>query len=472
MKNSKNKIKNHVLDALVTMTIPTVVGMLITFIFQLADTYFIGKLGTPQLAAISFTYPIYMLIISLFMGMASGVASNVAKALGEMDYQKSKSLTTISLVLFMLFSGALGTLGYFSINQVFSLLGANKEALSFISEYMEVLYLGIFLLVGTLIGNAAIMAKGKMIKSTIIMGIGGFLNIILDYLLIFGIGSLSPMGIRGAALATVISWLFTFILMIILLTKNHLISVRAIESLKNAGRRIGEIMIIGIPAVTAQILNPIAISVITRVVAKSGDNAVAAYGIVTKVESLGLTVILALSVILTPLAARFFGAKEKLNLNQLVAFSGRITVYWGILLYIVFFAGSQVIISVFTDNINIIKYSKSYLYIVGFSLPAFGLTLITTSFFNGVQQPKNSLKLTLVKSIVLTIPFTIVGSFLGLKVIWTGLALANLIGAVYAGKLLRKWQVKNNSSLVNHNPLKDYAEDFKKILSVIRRNKR
>jgi MATE family, multidrug efflux pump len=462
------KTNNPVLDKMLSMTIPAVLAMLITFIFQLADTYFVGKLGTTQLAAMSFSFPIYMLIISLFMGIAAGVSATVAKALGENNEIKSKALTTISLLLFMIFSGLLGFAGYFNIDTVFSLLGADTGALVYINEYMEVLYLGIFLLVGTLIGNAALMAKGIMIRTTIVMGFGGLVNIILDYFLIFGIGFIPEMGIQGAAVATVLSWFISFILMFGLLLKYKLISLKAIGSLRVAGKRINEILTIGIPAVVAQILNPIAISVITRVVSRSGDDAVAAYGIVTKVESLGLTVILALSVILTPLAGRFFGAKEDDNLDQVVALSGRITVYWGIILYIIFLLTAPLIISVFTDNANIINYSKSYLYIVGLSLPAFGLTLITTSFFNGVQQPRFSLKLTLIKSVFLTLPFAVAGSFLGLNVIWTGLALANIIGSIYAGKLLSLWQKKNNSRLYHYNPLKDYLGDLRKIISLFR----
>ena len=158
----KDILQRPIREALLAMAAPASVGMLLTFLFQLVDTYFLGKLGSQALAAISFAYPIYFLIVSFFMGVASGVSSTVGKALGEQDTQKAKLLTLISIILFMLLTVGIGGAGYYTISQVFSLLGASESTLPLISEYMEVLYLGMFALVGTLIGNAALMSKGTM----------------------------------------------------------------------------------------------------------------------------------------------------------------------------------------------------------------------------------------------------------------------------------------------------------------------
>ena len=167
--------------------------------------------------------------------------------------------------------------------------------------------------------------------------------------------------------------------------------------------------------------------------------------------------------ILTPLVAQNYGAKQKQRLDQVIAYSGRMTVYWGIVLYVLLLIFAGIIGSIFTDDPEVIRHTKTYLYIVGLSLPAFGLALITASFFNGVYEPKASLKLTLVKSLVFTIPFAIIGSFFGLLAVWVGLALSNFAGATYADKLLSKWQRKNDSSLVDYNRLGDYVNDFKRL---------
>ncbi len=456
---STNILERPVREALLAMAAPAAIGMLLTFLFQLVDTYFLGKLGREALAAISFAYPIYILIVSLFMGIAAGVAATVGRALGEGRSDKAALLTTTSLAVFMLIAIGLGALGYFNTELVFSLLGASEASLPLVSDYMRILYIGIFALVGTLIGNAALMAKGIMIKPTVIIGIGGLINLILDYALIFGTGPFPALEMKGAALATVIAWSVSFIIMLVVLTKENLLSGMGTGVIGRVLPGLREIWTISVPAIAAQILNPVAIAVITRLVSRFGDNAVAAYGIATRVESLGLTGILSLSVVLTPLVAQNFGAKKKDRLDQIVALSGRMTVYWGLALFMIIALFAEAIGSIFTDNDEIIQYSRNYFYIVGVSFAGFGLALITTSFFNGVHQPGLSLKLTLVKILGLTIPLAVAGSLVNANGIWIGLALANLAGAVYAGKVLGKWQIQTGSVLVGHNPLTDYVED-------------
>lgn len=440
-----------------------------TFLFQLVDTYFVGKLGTQELAAISFAYPVYFLIISFVMGASAGVSAVVGKALGEKQLLKAQAVTTLSVILFMLLTFVLGVAGFYTVPHVFSLLGANEAQLKLIGEYMQPLYLGMFTLVGTLIANAALMAKGVMVKTTVIMVISGLVNLVLDYILIFGMGPIPALELQGAAIATVIAWCVSLCLMLALAYQQQLLCAAAIRSLKQVRACIKEVQQIAIPAIAAQILNPLAIAVITRVISQFGDNAVAAYGIVTRIESLGLTGILALSVVMTPLVAQNFGAKRYQRLDQVIAYAGRMTVYWGLLFYLLMLLFNAQLVGIFTKNAEIIAYSQRYFYIVGLSLPAFGLLLISTSFFNGVQQGSASLKLTLIKSLGLTIPLTIAGAFIGLSAVWAGLALANILAALYAGKILNKWLQDNNSELVGRVIWKDYVADFKHLLRAFRR---
>jgi putative MATE family efflux protein len=320
-------------------------------------------------------------------------------------------------------------------------------------------------LVGTLITNASLMAKGVMIKTTIIMAIGGLVNLVLDYVLIFGMGSIPAMELQGAGLATVISWMVTFILMNILLLKEGLFSFSGFKNFAKAKTQLKEVLTIGGPAVAAQILNPIAIAVITRVVSKYGEEAIAAYGIATRVESLGLTGVLALSVIMTPLVAQNYGAKIMERIDQIIVYAGKTTVYWSIALLaiLIFFSGN--IAAIFTDNATVIANAKYYFIIVGLSFPGFGLALVSTSFFNGVYQPKKSLNLTLIKSLALTIPLALLGSFWQLEGIWIGIAVANVLGAIYSDRLLKGWMRENNSSLVNANVIMAYVDDMKYVFS-------
>jgi MATE family, multidrug efflux pump len=354
------------------------------------------------------------------------------------------------------------------------------------------------------VANSALMAKGVMVKSTVVMASGGLINLVLDYLLIFGFDlsifdyQLQPMGLAGAAWATVVSWLVMLVLMFVLLIQQQLFEVSKLmlttaKSWSQAREWFKEVYSLAVPAIAAQILAPIAIAVVTRFVAMSGgetgsEAAVAAYGLVIRIESLGLVGILALAVIMTPFIAQNYGAlsnREVSNneasrdntamqrLDQAIAYAGRMTVYWGLIFYSLMLFLIEPLVTLFTDNAEIIQHSKSYFYIVGISLPAFGLLLITTSFFNGVQQGNQSLRLTLVKSLLLTIPLAIAGFYIAdVLGIWFGIAIANIIGAIYAGRLLNNWLIKNDSTLVDekigHKVWQDYLSDLKSLKQYFR----
>ncbi|MBM7036129.1 MATE family efflux transporter [Vibrio ulleungensis] len=458
--NDSPLLNKPVGQTLRTMAIPAAFGMLMTFMFQLVDTYFIGMLGVDQLAAMSFSFPVYILIVSFFMGTAAGVSSTVGRALGANNPPKAQRLVGVAMTSFMIITVVIGMLGLYVDNGLFSLLGAKQEALFYVKQYMTPLFLGMFLLVGGLIANSALMAKGIMIPSTAVMVLGGIVNVVFDYLLIFGHGPFPTLGLQGAAVATVLSWLTILVLMTALLYRAELLSFSFLGNLKQASEDFSQIMLISTPAIAAQVLNPIAIAVITRSVSQYGDNAVAAFGIVSRIESLALVGILALSVILTPFIAQNVGAKANHRVNQSIAISGRITVYWGIGVFLMLALFSAYIFNPFSQNPTLTTIGQNYFYIVGLTYPAFGLALITSSIFNGAQLPKRSMAITMVKSIILTIPMVLFAAQFSLESIWIGIALANILGALYARKQLIQWQKQSGDSTPNSMIVKDYINDF------------
>ncbi|SON53246.1 MATE family efflux transporter [Vibrio tapetis] len=458
---SINMLEGSVTRSLTTMAMPAAFGMLMTFLFQLVDSYFVGQLGTKELAAMSYAYPAYILIISLFMGCSAGVSAVVGGFLGKGDSKKANQATMIALLTFMVLAMLLGLAGVATADPVFRLLGTPEDSLALVKSYMLPLYVGMFALVGGLIANSVLMAKGIMLKPTLVMAAGGVINLVFDYLLIFGVGPFPALELNGAALATVISWSCILLLMIALLIKEKLITLSGGDQWSHSLKVLKKIMTMASPAIAAQLLNPIAIAFVTRAISSHGDNAVAAFGIVTRMESLVLTGILALSVILTPFMAQNFGANQQQRIDNAIATSGRMTVYWGMAFYIIMIMSASSLMHLFTDNDQVIQYGQQYFMIVGFSFPAFGLALITTSLFNGVEQPKQSLKIILFRAIGLTIPLVLIANQFGVVFIWVALAVSNVIAAWYAGKQLNRWLVERNSSLTKQKPIDDYLADFR-----------
>lgn len=434
-------VNKPIRQTLLAMTATTACGMLITFLFQLVDTYFIGQLGNEYLAAVSFSFPIYFFIISAFIGLSAGVSSTVGRALGARDVEQAAILVVLALVLFIFLSAVLGLFGFFTISPVFKLLGADSQMIPLIGEYMQVIYLGMFALVGTLIANAALMAKGMVVKTTAVMALGGLVNAVLDYFWIFGHGPFPAWGLKGAACASVVSWCVTFAIMMLLLYRNKLFDFSLFQFLFDTKSKayIRHILAISSPVVLAQVLNPVLVAVITRLSASYGNEAVAAYGVASRIQSLGLSVVLALSVVITPFAAQHYGAGMKNNLKEILRLSISTTLLWSGLFYVVLLFTAPVLVSVFTDSEITISLASDYFHIVGISYPAFGMVLVSCGFFNGIQKPRLALALTIGSYLVLSMPLVSLGALHSLNAMWVGLVIANLFGLLLAGYLLKRW---------------------------------
>lgn len=451
-----NTIKNDVKKNIMKLLLPTLSGMLVTFLFQLVDTYFIGKLGTKELTAVGFTYPLYTGMVSVYMGLSAGIGAAVGQAYGAKNISKIKSMTTIGFILSALIASAVSGILYSFRFSLYSLLGAGSDMMPSIDAYMLVIIIGAPILAVTINLIASLRATGKALFPEILMGLGGIINLVLDYLLIFGTSTIPAMGIRGAAVATVISWLVIFILITLLTLYQGLIDYKVHSFKSNASIIIG----IALPAIGVQLIVPMAIAVMTAFIARFGSNAIAAFGIATKIETLGLTLILALSVILVPIMANHYGAKEDKHMDQVVALSGKIASYWSLVLYLIFLLFARSIAGIFTTSIEIIEIVRSYLLIIGLVYPFYNIATITNSLFNAVNESRQSLKITLLKYTVVLLPSLYIGSQFGLNGVFLALAFTHLIGGFIASRTFNKWLLAQGSDIADVNLFKEYRSDI------------
>lgn len=454
-----NTIKINVRKNLLRFLLPTLSGMLVTFLFQLVDTFFIGKLGTVELTAIGFTYPLYTGMISVFMGLSAGIGAAVGQAVGEKDINKIRSMTTAGFILSAITSIAVSAILYMLRYPIYTLLGASVEIMTYIDAYMGVIIMGAPLLAITINLIASLRATGKALLPEILMGIGGLINLVLDYLLIFGTKNIPAMGIRGAAVATVLSWLIILIMIMVVAIYNRLFDTKISAFTKSSSK----IFAIALPAIGVQMIIPFAIAVMTSFIAQFGPDAIAAFGIATKIETLGLTLILSLSVILVPIMANHYGASEQKHMDQVIILSGKISTYWSVILYLLFFLFARSIAGIFTTSASIIEIVRQYLLIIGLSYPLYNIATLTNSLFNAVNQSKKSLSITLVKYIVVLIPALYVGRLFGLHGLFIALATTHVIGGLIASYSFKKWLREEKSELADANLFNEYSSDIKSL---------
>ena len=465
-----NLLKDQTDKALIAMSLPISIGMLSTFLFQVIDTYFVGQLGANALAALSFASTLYFLLVGLFIGLAVGISIIIGKAVGENNIGKVRTTSWLAILVCFLLTALLSFLCIVLANPIFQLLGASPEILVHIRAYIIPLLLGLPLLTVGIVCGSILRATGNVVQPEVLMAIAGVINLLFDYLLIFGHWGFPAMGIQGAAYATVLSWLFIIIGMAVLLIKDKLLAFTMQPTpTTNHFNIIKAIFRLGAPTILTQIIGPATIMYLTFLLARFASTAVAAFGVAGRIEMLLMIGILGVSTAITPFIAQNYGAKQQLRIDQAIAFGGRASTYLGIFMILILFIFIKPIAKLFSDNVEVIQYTSNYFYIVSISYIFYGLYLITTSIFNGLELPINSLKITLIKSLGFTMPLTLVGALWGIEGIFAGLALSNILGGIYAARQMRAALKTSQSSIAEVNIFEEYLKDFKAILNQLLR---
>ncbi|NET05734.1 MAG: MATE family efflux transporter [Symploca sp. SIO2B6] len=397
---------------LIRLTLPMVWGVFAVIAFNLADTYFVSHLGTNELAAMSFTFPIVMVLGSVSMGLGTGASSVIARAIGEGDRYKVQRLTTSSLTLSLLVVGIFVLIGLASIDPLFKLLGAGFEVLPLIRDYMTIWYLGVICLVVPMVGNSAIRASGNTGVPSIIMTIAAAVNIALDPLLIFGWGIIPPLGLKGAALATVISRATTLITSLMVLHFRERMILWSLPKLREVWGCWKTVLHVGLPAAGTNMITPISIGFITSLMASYGSEAVAGFGIASRVESFALIAVMALSASIGPFVGQNWGAKKYGRVNRALRYSFLFCLVWGILMALILSLAGSELASIFNSNPEVVAITAKYLMIVPISYAASGFILVSSSTFNALGTPLPSVVMTLTRMFFLYIPMAYLGSWL------------------------------------------------------------
>lgn len=200
MNKTAELIDGSVAKILFNLTLPMIAGMLGIVAFNLVDTFFVGQLGSKELAALSFTFPVVLVINSLAMGIGIGASAVVSRAIGRGDHHEVQRLTTDSLFLALVLVAFFVSFGVLTIEPLFTLLGAGPDIVVLIREYMVIWYIGVLFVNIPMVGNNAIRATGDTKTPSAVMLTAAVVNIALDPVLIFGLGPAPALESKGPRL--------------------------------------------------------------------------------------------------------------------------------------------------------------------------------------------------------------------------------------------------------------------------------
>lgn len=436
-------IEGSIQKRLFDMSIPMMWGLLATMSFNAVDTFFIGQLGEVPLAAMGFTFPIVMVVISMAIGLGAGTSSAVAYAVGLGDTAAVKRLITDSLSLSVTLTTILIVMGMLSIDPLFRLLGADELVLKEIRAYMWLWYPSAFFMVIPMVVMAAFRAMGDASlqgKSMLLMALA---NGILDPFLIFGWWGFPRMEIQGAALASLIVRIAAsvFILYYLIVRKNLLNNPFNTKGLWASWSRV---LKVGLPAMATNMIIPASAALIVAILADQGIDAVAGFGVATRIEPIVLIMFYALSAVIGPFCGQNLAAGQHSRLLQAQWICARFCLASGVVIAVLLGLTGKMISAWFTDSQAVIDVSYSYLMIVPISYGAYGIAMIVIAGFNGLGLPFPAVVLSAARVLFILIPLAWLGNYcFGFWGVFMAMSLTNLCVGLWSylwiGKTIKQF---------------------------------
>ena len=447
MKKNSAKLTNAPVGrTLFNMTVPMVFGMVAMVAFNLVDTFFIGRLGTRELAALTFTFPVILAINSLTLGIGMGTTVAVARAIGRDDYKSARHLTTASLLLALFFAVLFTIAGKMTIGPVFLLLGAEEDMVLLISQYMSIWYWGAIFVVIPMVGNSAIRATGDTKTPSLIMLAAVCMNIILDPLLIFGLAGFPRMGLAGAALATISSRFTTMVLASwVLYHREKLISTVSLTK-QIILRSWLKVLHVGLPVAASRLIAPVAIGFITNLIASYGHESIAAFGVGSRIDFFALAITIALASVISPFVGQNWTAGRKDRVKLGLKYANQFSLAYGLFMFLILSFSGGLIARLFSDNIEVVNLVRLYLWIVPAAYGLQSVAAIITSALNALKKSWISAGLSIGILFLVYLPSAWFGSrFFGLAGIFAAVIPAYAIGALASYLIIKNYLNKEHS---------------------------
>ncbi len=418
--------------SILSLMIPMMLGMVALISYTVVDAYFISRLGTMELAAVSFTFPVAFIVTAVSMSFSVGTSSVVARLMGSGDREKVQRMTTHAMLLGVFAGMLVLILGVLTIDPVFTALGADEVTLPIIHDYMQIYFFGgIFLVVPT-IGNSVLRATGDAKTPAAIMTIAALFNVILDPILIFGLFGVPRLEVQGAALASVIANMGTLVVSFsVLYFREHLIKLRTLFSLSLILDSWKRILHVALPTMVSSLIAPATTTFITYQVARFGQEAVAGFGLAARVESLSLLVLMSLGGAITPFVGQNFGARKYDRVQTGMNFCFRFSLIYGLVVAAIVAISAKFIAGLFTDDPLASHAANLQMWIVPISYTLLGFSMASNGAFNAMGKPRQAMFISLSRTLVVYVPLAwLLSRLFGLAGIFVAASCANFASGV------------------------------------------
>lgn len=412
---------------LINMALPMMISMLVQALYNIVDSIFVARISEEALTAVSMAFPMQNLMIGVAGGVGVGTNALLSRALGEGRHEEADKMavqgifiTACSYIIFL-------AIGLFFAREFFVIQGANEVIADYGYDYLSVILIVSFGCLFQMIFERLLQATGRTFYSMITQGTGAIINIILDPILIFGLLGAPKLGIVGAAAATVAGQIVAAVMAVIFNIKVNKEIHITFKGFRPSGKRIGNILFIGIPSVIMMAIGSVMTFCMNKILVVFTSTAVAVFGVYFKLQSFAFMPIFGMNSGMVPIIAFNYGAKSEDRVIQTL----KLAVMYAEIIMILFMIAVQIfpvpMLSIFSASSDMIRMGVPALRTISISFIFAGICIICSSFFQALGSSIYSMLVSFVRQIIFLVPCAYIFSKTGnVNLVWWAWPIAEL----------------------------------------------
>ena len=404
MNSALSLTKDPIPSLIKKIALPASVGTLFQTLFNVVDTFFAGKISPEALSALAKSFPIYFIIIAACVGVTVGGTSLIANSIGENNKEKVLGYFANTIIYAFLISILITIIGLVFSPSLFALMGSDDEVILLSLKYTNVIFAGSIIFIMVVALNSLLHADGDTKTYRNILILSFFLNIILNPLFIFGFGFIPAMGIGGIGVATIVAQFVGLLIIFNKIIKSSRIKDISIKYFYPKVYLLKNLFFQSAPISAALLLISVGNFIIFAYIGVFGEYATAGYGSAARFEQILLLPVLGLNTAIISIIGQNFGAK---NFSRVKESYFKAVMYGFTLMLIsglIIFLSADKIVSIFSNNQDVISFGTTYLKISALIFPAYPIFFISNGFFMAIKKSTYSMYLNIIRNVILFVP--------------------------------------------------------------------
>ena len=424
---------------LFTMSGPMMISMLIQALYNVVDSMFVSYISESALTAVSLAYPVQNLMIAVATGTGVGVNALLSRNLGEKNFTVANRTAGNAIFLGLVSSVVFTILGILGSRVFFAVQVTDPEVIALGRDYLFFIMLFSVGCFGQVLLSRLLQSTGKTMYSMVIQIVGAVLNIILDPLLIFGLGPFPALGVKGAAIATVFSQMVGTAMGIYYnLKKNEEITF-TLENIKPSGPIISRIYSVGVPSILLQTVASVLIFGLNQILVSFTETATAVYGIFFKLQGFAFLPIIGMNNGMVPIIAYNYGARKPDRIMQTIRLAMTTALIIMIVAVTIFQFLPDKLLGIFQASDEMLTIGIPALRTLSWSFLFGGITVVLSSVFQALGRGIQSMLISIFRQLLIVLPLAFLLSKTGnLDLVWWAFPVSDVLALIFAGYLLMR----------------------------------